>query len=483
MAKITYNEIELGHFQELISSWIVNETLISISFEDLRIYHSESDDEKGEIAKGSITFNPEDNSIHLVYDFYDSSYESRKFDIKHFVNEYQPIIIDDESPSIYTILIFNNTAIGFFSGDEKKVNELLIYLKYWNFLKNMELQRVLSIVETASNTLLLNTDIVNATINFIEMLPSDVFENFYIYTCLNVKKFDLNDSLINYFDDCSVQIKVLSLNLIYNVPENLQILDDIFNTFISFRNVIREYIDIQEEYKDSVVKLLVRHVVYDYFAEKWKAFSKVNPEDYSTLHNYMTTLINNRVIFENDESAISNLAFSLCKDKYYGLTNYPDCRKEIKKVIDEIEETKKKTRFEQRLFQNKQTTLENHSKKIEITDIDLMTGIEFEAFVADLFKKMNYSAKITKESCDQGIDVIAERDGVVIGIQTKCYSSAVGNYAIQEAVAGGRFYQCNKTMVITNNRFTESAMQLARANNVVLWDRDLLIERLIEFFE
>lgn len=79
--------------------------------------------------------------------------------------------------------------------------------------------------------------------------------------------------------------------------------------------------------------------------------------------------------------------------------------------------------------------------------------------------------------------MIAERNGTSIGIQAKCYSSTVGNYAVQEAVAGGRFYQCNKTMVLTNRYFTESAISLASANEVILWDRDMIISRLAELYE
>ncbi|HCK64906.1 MAG TPA: hypothetical protein DHW49_01445, partial [Anaerolineae bacterium] len=69
-----------------------------------------------------------------------------------------------------------------------------------------------------------------------------------------------------------------------------------------------------------------------------------------------------------------------------------------------------------------------------IDDIDLMTGQEFENFIAELFSRLGYETEITKASGDQGIDVIALKNGVKIGIQTKCYSGTIGNRAIQEAV-------------------------------------------------
>lgn len=115
-----------------------------------------------------------------------------------------------------------------------------------------------------------------------------------------------------------------------------------------------------------------------------------------------------------------------------------------------------------------------------ISDIDLMSGQEFEQFVSSLFKGIGYETKITKTSGDQGIDVIAKKGNAVVAIQTKCYSKPVGNHAIMEAVAGAKCYNATKTMVITNNVFTKSARELAQVNNVVLWDRTVLKEKINE---
>lgn len=118
--------------------------------------------------------------------------------------------------------------------------------------------------------------------------------------------------------------------------------------------------------------------------------------------------------------------------------------------------------------------------KYTIDDVDLMTGAEFEEFVGLLFKKMGYSSQVTKQSGDQGLDVIASKNGTKIGIQAKCYSNTVGNSAVQEAVAGKSFYNCDKVIVITNNYFTPAAEELAQSNNVVLWNRDMLKEKIKE---
>jgi HJR/Mrr/RecB family endonuclease len=142
----------------------------------------------------------------------------------------------------------------------------------------------------------------------------------------------------------------------------------------------------------------------------------------------------------------------------------------LKHHLDEL----KFNNFKNRLKKEKQ------AQKYSIDDVDMMDGKEFENFVALIFSKMGYQTEVTKASGDQGIDVIATKGDKKIGIQAKCYSSTVGNSAIQEAVAGKAFYKLDKVIVATNNFFTDSALQLAQANGVVLWDRNMLKEKITE---
>lgn len=153
-----------------------------------------------------------------------------------------------------------------------------------------------------------------------------------------------------------------------------------------------------------------------------------------------------------------------------------DCFIEHYEIIKELQQNIDSSDIKQKLKTKQQRKI----SKYTIDDIDLMTGTEFEEFIALLFKEMGYSSQVTKQSGDQGIDVIAIKNNTRIGIQAKCYSNAVGNATIQEAVAGKSFYNCDKTVVSTNNYFTTAAIDLAQANNVILWNRDLLKEKIKE---
>lgn len=116
----------------------------------------------------------------------------------------------------------------------------------------------------------------------------------------------------------------------------------------------------------------------------------------------------------------------------------------------------------------------------ELRQVDYMEGHKFEQWCADLLEKNGFSIiQVTKQSGDQGADVIAQKDGIRYAIQCKCYSSDLGNKPIQEVNTGKMVYHCQIGVVMTNRYFTKGAKEAAEATGVLLWDRDALI-KLIE---
>lgn len=146
------------------------------------------------------------------------------------------------------------------------------------------------------------------------------------------------------------------------------------------------------------------------------------------------------------------------------------------KTLNFIEDLREKQQIKKLLG----TDLCKESKN-KTYDIDSMSGEQFEKLIAKLFSSLGYDTNITSLSSDQGVDVIAKNDIITIAIQAKCYNSgAVGNHAIMEVVGGMKFYGADKAMVVTNSTFTRSAIELAKTNGVILWGRDVLIEKLEE---
>lgn len=115
-----------------------------------------------------------------------------------------------------------------------------------------------------------------------------------------------------------------------------------------------------------------------------------------------------------------------------------------------------------------------------IVDIDAMDGLVFEQYLEVLFGKLGYNVERTRYVGDYGADLITHKDGVKTVIQAKRYKKSVGIKSVQEAVAAKGMYGCTGAMVVTNSTFTRAAVELAKANHVVLWDRDRLVETILQ---
>lgn len=112
---------------------------------------------------------------------------------------------------------------------------------------------------------------------------------------------------------------------------------------------------------------------------------------------------------------------------------------------------------------------------ITIAEIDKMKGNHFEEYLKDLFLWKGYEVEKTKSSGDYGADLILLKGGKKIVVQAKRYHKPVGLKAVQEVVSSLKMYEAKEAWVVTNNYLTKYAIVLAKANNVMLIDRDKLI--------
>lgn len=114
-------------------------------------------------------------------------------------------------------------------------------------------------------------------------------------------------------------------------------------------------------------------------------------------------------------------------------------------------------------------------------EFDLMEGHDFEYYCAELLKKCGFQeVEVTRGSGDYGVDILAEKEGVTYAIQCKCYSAPVGVKAVQEAYAGRDYYDRMVGAVLTNQYFTQPAMEAAKKLKILLWDRGYLEDMLEE---
>lgn len=122
-------------------------------------------------------------------------------------------------------------------------------------------------------------------------------------------------------------------------------------------------------------------------------------------------------------------------------------------------------------------------RALQVAQIDVMTGEEFEGYVAELLRFQGYKIRMTPRSGDYGVDIVASKDGIKTAVQVKRYSKKLDQKPVREAVTGMavRQYGCTRAMVVTNSTFTKAAEFLASESNCELVDRERLGEWILRF--
>ena len=117
-------------------------------------------------------------------------------------------------------------------------------------------------------------------------------------------------------------------------------------------------------------------------------------------------------------------------------------------------------------------------KSVKTSNIDRMTGLEFEEFLAQLFRTGGYLVTKTKPGHDYGADLILERFGERTVVQAKRRKQSIGVKAVQEVATAKKYYSAHKVLVVISSTFTKNAKELAKSNNVELWNRTRLMQEI-----
>lgn len=121
--------------------------------------------------------------------------------------------------------------------------------------------------------------------------------------------------------------------------------------------------------------------------------------------------------------------------------------------------------------QNEQDDWQRRFGAAQAAELDQLSGVEFEEFLAGLFRAQGYGAELTSTSGDYGADLILSKDGHRIAVQAKRYVGSVGVAAVQEALSGQAYYQCDTAWVIATGAFTPNALELAEKSGVKMIGR------------
>lgn len=116
-----------------------------------------------------------------------------------------------------------------------------------------------------------------------------------------------------------------------------------------------------------------------------------------------------------------------------------------------------------------------------ISQIDSLTGEEFEVLLKTIFEKQGYNVTLTKKSHDYGADLVLQKGNKLAVVQAKCYGKNIGIKAVQEIISAQKHYGANEMFVATNRYFSRDAIVLASEHDVRLIDRDV-VTRLVRDF-
>jgi restriction system protein len=110
----------------------------------------------------------------------------------------------------------------------------------------------------------------------------------------------------------------------------------------------------------------------------------------------------------------------------------------------------------------------------DMAAIDAMTGTQFEDYVAARLRRAGWQVTFTSITGDYGVDLVGEKGGKSVAIQCKRHGHPVGVAAVQQVVSGARHHGCTKSIVVSNQEFTQAAKQLAVTHGCQLIGRKAL---------
>jgi len=124
----------------------------------------------------------------------------------------------------------------------------------------------------------------------------------------------------------------------------------------------------------------------------------------------------------------------------------------------------------------------SHNRRIKLRDAqkleDLLalSPVDFEAFVAELFRTYGYRVEIAGGHADHGVDLLIYNQQDEKGIvQCKRYSGSVGEPVVRDLYGTMQHEGAQRAYLITTGIFTKQALDWAMGKPIVLYDGESLI--------
>jgi len=121
--------------------------------------------------------------------------------------------------------------------------------------------------------------------------------------------------------------------------------------------------------------------------------------------------------------------------------------------------------------------LDTDSPAVDLVEkVNIMTGIEFEEFVAKCFRTQGYVADITAAFGDHGIDLLLKKSSETIACQCKRRTAPVGESVIRDFLGAMTHAGAVIGYIVTSSTFTSRAYSFAQKKPIKLIDLDALLQ-------
>lgn len=121
---------------------------------------------------------------------------------------------------------------------------------------------------------------------------------------------------------------------------------------------------------------------------------------------------------------------------------------------------------------------ENYPHSLTMTDkLAHMSGIEFELWVAEYFRKRGYEVQTTKTTGDHGIDLLLYKAKKITGvIQCKNWEASIGEPIVRDFYGSMLSVKAPEGYVITTSSFTQQAKDFIQGKPIKLIDMEELLK-------
>lgn len=293
---------------------------------------------------------------------------------------------------------------------------------------------------------------------------------YYIIFLRKVKKFSENEELMYILNNIEKESEEVCQVLLKFYPIYTNFYENTFEDKLTIHEIEILILALKNKEKfDSLIE-------FNYFQKEIDDFK--NDKDFKKLIDSIDKNIFMKYHSINDFSIVNNQEYFYNELFDYIIMKtikYLDGDETLNIIFNKsvyIDRLKKNDELRE-ILKNKNKYLHDikEEKKINKLDInDVNSGDDFEKFLKEVFLRLGYHVALTQQTRDQGADLIIEKELVKIVVQAKFYGNTVGNKAVQEVIAAKSYYDADSCMVVTNNTFTSSAYELAKANRVRLVD-------------